>query len=170
MSPLPRQPPGPHRGAGRSWLGRNRPLQGSLLAAAALVACMLFGLAAYGSVIRPGGLAGPVAAAPPVPGPEKVRLAGHAAGLYPGSVRRFRVRVENGYIQPVTVHSIEALVQSASRRCAAANVRVSSFHGALRIPPQRRRWVLLTIAMRRDAANACQHARFPISYRARVTR
>jgi hypothetical protein len=52
----------------------------------------------------------------------------------------------------------------------ARNVSVSTYRGRLRIPPHGRRWVSLTIAMRPDAADACQHAVFPLTYRAEVRR
>jgi hypothetical protein len=133
-----------------------------------VLASLLFALVAYGSVIH--GARSPHRSQPAGSEVAGVRLGGHAVGLYPGSVGRLRVYVENPGSRPVTVRSVSAEVGEARRRCAARNVSVSSYRGRLRVRPHRRRWVALTISMRPDAANACQRARFPLTYRARVSR
>jgi len=100
---------------------------------------------------------------------KKVRLGGHATKLYPGRVEPLRVHADNLSPQPQVVRSAWAVVGDAAR-CAARNVSVTAFHGRLRIPPKGRRWISLTIAMRSDAANACQHAVFPLTFQAEVRR
>jgi hypothetical protein len=169
VNPLPQEPSGARKGAGRlsHFLGRSQ--RGVLLVVGALTASLLGALGAYAGVIPRGPGPEPAAQGNP-PAAGKVRLAGHAAGLFPGSVQSLRVRVENAGSRPVTVRSVRALVGDASRRCQARNVRVSTYRGRLRLAPHRRRWVRLRIAMRPDAANACQRARFPLAYRASLGR
>lgn len=168
MHPLPQEPSGARKGAGRlsHFLGRSQ--RGLLLVVGALTASLLCALVAYAGVIPRG--AAPERAAADAPAAAKVRLAGHAVGLFPGSVQPLRVSVENVGRRSVTVRAVRAQVGDAGRRCGARNVRVSTYRGRFRLGPHRRRWVRLKIAMRPDAANACQHARFPLTYRASLGR
>lgn len=169
MHPLPQEPSGARNGAGRLSHFLSRPQRGLLLAVGALIASLLFALAAYAGVIPRG--PAPERAAPGHPeAAAKVRLTGHAVGLFPGSVQPLRVRVENVGRRPVTVRAVRALVGDAGRRCRAGNVSVSTYRGRFRLAPHRRRSVRLRIAMRADAANACQRARFPLTYRASLGR
>lgn len=101
---------------------------------------------------------------------EQVRLGGHAGNLYPGRVQPLPVHMDNLGQEPQVVRSVWAAVGDAKPHCTARNVSVSVYRGRLRIPPHRRRWISLTIAMRPDAANACQHAIFPLTFRAKVRR
>jgi hypothetical protein len=170
VPPLPEEPSVARKGAGRLFRDLSRPLRGSLLAFLAMLAFPLFALAAYAGAIRGdsssgGGGSGEVARMP-----TSLRLGGHATGLYPGSAQRLRVHVYNPSRRAVTVHSIQVLVEDASRRCSARNVSVGSYGGALRVPPHQRRFVLLRISMRADAASACQSAKFPLAYRAGTSR
>jgi hypothetical protein len=103
-------------------------------------------------------------------GGGSVRIGGSVDGLYPGSAQRLRVHVDNPGRRPLTVRSLRAVPGAASRRCPAATVRISSHPRSVRVPPRSRRWIGLRISMRLDAANACQGARFPIAYRAKVER
>jgi hypothetical protein len=100
----------------------------------------------------------------------KLRLGGHAGRLYPGRVEPLRVHVDNLGHQPQVVRSVWVAVGDARPRCIARNVSVSTYHGRLRIPPHGRRWISLTIAMRSKAADACQRAVFPLTFRAEVRR
>lgn len=169
MHPLPQEPSGARKGAGRlsHFLGRSQ--RGLLLVVGALTASLLCALVAYAGVL-PGGPEPERAAAGHPEAAAKVRLSGHAVGLFPGSVQPLRVSVENVGRRPVTVRAVRAQVGDAGRRCGARNVRVSTYRGRFRLAPHRRRWVRLRIAMRPDAANACQRARFPLTYRALLGR
>jgi hypothetical protein len=160
--------PGPRSGPGRLLRSLSTAQRGSLLVLCALLASLLCALAAYAGVVS--GTGGPSRgdSGRPEAAPPGVRIGGHAVGLYPGSVQRLRVHLDNLGRRPVTVRSLRAVVGDAGRHCPARNVSVSSHRGGLRLRPQRRRWVSLKISMRADAANACQHARFPLSYKARV--
>jgi hypothetical protein len=168
MPPLRDESPGPQQRVGRLLNAPGRSRRASLVGLAASLATLLFALVASGNVIQRGSAERDRVDS--ATGPGAVRLGGHAVGLYPGSVERLRVEVENVGRRPVVVRSVEAEVGAANRRCSRRNVSVSSFRGRLRVPPHRRRWVHLTVAMRPNAANACQQARFPLTYRAAVDR
>jgi hypothetical protein len=147
-----------------------RARRGSLVAPLLLAALLLCGLAAYASGVHTRRSPGRSGAAAARRASEDVRLGGHAAGLYPGSARRLRVHVDNLGERPLTVRSVGAVVgDPPARRCPADDLSVSAHRGAFRLQPHGRRWVALTISMRSDAADACQRARFPLAYRARVT-
>lgn len=167
MPALPREPPGRRNGAGRL-SARFGPGRGPLVAVSAVIVSLGLGVVAYASVVTTG-VSEPHNQAGPGSRPvDHVRISGHVAGLYPGGVRSLRVRIRNTGRRPLTVRSISALVRSPSASCSAANVRVRPYHGYLRLPPSARRRVRLRIAMRPDAASACQRATFPLTYRAGV--
>jgi hypothetical protein len=126
---------------------------------------LVFGVAAYGSLIRkqePPGTRQSKSASHT----KKVRLGGHARGLYPGRVGPLRVHLDNLGQRPQIVGSVWATVGNAGPRCSARNISVSAYRGRLRIPPRGRRWISLTIAMRPNAANTCQLAVFPLTFHA----
>jgi hypothetical protein len=132
---------------------------------------LLFVVAAHGRLIRKEEPSGGRLSTGVTRSMETVRLGGHARRLYPGRVEPLRVHVDNLGPQPRIVRSVWAAVGDArSRGCTAGNVTVSAFRGRLRVPPHGRRWISLTIAMRSNAANACQHAVFPLTFRAEVKR
>jgi hypothetical protein len=97
-----------------------------------------------------------------------VALGGHVAGLYPGSVKQLWVHVGNLGRQPRIVRSVWAAVDDAGPRCPARSVSVSAYRDGFRLPPLGQRRIPLTIAMRPDAASACQHAVFSLTFRADV--
>lgn len=163
---------GDREGAARSYpislgwrtVGRRLP------AVLAAIFFLLFVIAAHGRLVRREMPLGGRLSAGATRRTEKVRLGGHAGKLYPGRVEPLRVHADNLSPQPQIVRSVWAVVGDAAARCTARNVSVSAYHGRLLIPSHRRRWISLTIAMRSDAANACQHAVFPLAFRAEVRR
>jgi hypothetical protein len=167
MPALPREPSGRQKGGGRL-SGRFGPARGSLVAVTAVVVSLVLGVVAYAGVVT-GDVSEPRSQARPGIRPvDRTRISGHVVGLYPGGVRSLRVRIQNTGRRPLTVRSIRAIVRNPSASCSAANVEVRPFHGHLRLPPRGQRRVRLRIAMRPDAANACQRATFPLTYRASV--
>jgi hypothetical protein len=141
-----------------------------LLIVLAVIGGLLFAVAAHGRLIRKGRSPIRSVSGNPTRSSGDVRLGGHAAGLYPGRVEYFWVHVDNFGGQPRVLRSVRTAVGDARPRCSALNVSVSAYRGRLRLPPHRRRWIALTIAMRSDAANACRHAVFPLAFRADVGR
>jgi hypothetical protein len=167
MPPVSQEPSGRQGGAGRRQTGGGLAARGSLLATSALIASLLVVFVAYASVVTGDAPERRHETRPSSPA-DSVRLSGHVVGLYPGGARPFRVRVENTGRRPLIVLSVKAFVKNPSASCSAWNVSVRPYRGHLRLPQRARRWVRLTIAMRADAANACQRATFPLVYRARV--
>lgn len=131
---------------------------------------LLFGVAAHGRLTHREEPAGGNSSKGASRSAGKLLLGGHAGGLYPGRVEPLRVHVDNLGQRPQVVRSVWTVVGDARPRCIARNVSVSTYHGRLRIPPHGRRWISLTIAMRSKAADACQRAVFPLTYRAEVRR
>ena len=107
-----------------------------------------------------------VAADRPLTQPLVVR--GHVRGLYPGASKRLRVVVRNRAEVVVRLERLDVRVADASPRCRAANVTVRGFEGSKPIPAGGRRRLRLRARMRAAAPNACQGARFPLTFTARV--
>lgn len=144
--------------------------RGVLLAAGIAGAFLALALSASASWLRDDPAPGRDAFARAGAGAGGLRISGSVGGLYPGSVRPLRVRLDNFGRRPLTVRSLRAVPRAASRLCPAATVRIVPHRRSIRIAPRSRRWVRLRISMRPDAADACQGARFPIAYRAQVKR
>lgn len=111
------------------------------------------------------------------PGPETVSRntqtfglrAAMVSGLYPGTARTSRVTVINPYPYPISVRSIDAQVESTSRRrCrpSARNLRVGRFHGRLPVTVPARGQVAageFEVYMPESVDNACQRATFRLA-------
>lgn len=142
----------------------------NLLLNAALAVALLAGavaVAAETGVIvteRPPG--GPGAVERPVP---KIKVHGKVKGLYPGVRKQMKVGVHNRLPHRVTLISVRARVKDASPACSGGNIRVQRFRGRKPIRPHRRNRVGVQVTMAPTAPDACQEARFPITFRARVT-
>jgi hypothetical protein len=102
---------------------------------------------------------------------QKLRVAGHARGLYPGRTAHVRLEVRNGFPFAVEVSSIRARARNAAPHCPGYTVVIRP-HRPLRtaLPAHRRRRLHMRIRMRRSARDACQGARFPLRFRVRATR
>ena len=94
-------------------------------------------------------------------------------GLYPGAGRPLTVKVANPYAFPIKVGPLTAKVKSSNRQgctAAASNLKVSAPSGRLAIRAHKTKAVVLQVTMPRTVANACQGARFALSFSARATR
>ena len=135
------------------------------------------GAVAYGAL---GGshadrVAGPRAFAEDGP---RVKLSGHTKGLYPGRHRRIRVTVQNPFPHAVKVRLVVARVKDAGPGCSRHNLvtrrsrELRPVRGGgwrhVRIAPHSARRVRVWLRMRRRAPDACQRARFPLRFRAKV--
>jgi hypothetical protein len=167
MPPTTRGPSGAAGGVGR----RSDPRAAAvlLLLTSAVALSLLFGVA-YGDLIAADASPRRSVASGARRGSLGVRLSGHVGGLYPGRVGTLWVRVHNPTRRPQVVGAVGAVVHDARARCAARNVRIGVYRRRLSIPPHGRRRVPLSIAMRPGAANACQQAVFPLTFRAEVRR
>ncbi len=170
MSPDRQRTSGAPRGAGPLLFLRGGSARGRLLIVSAAIWSLLFGVAAYGLLIHRIASPGWSTSKGMARSSGDVQLGGHAAGLYPGHAERLWVHVDNLSRYPRAVRSVEVVAGNARPHCSARNVSVSAYRGRLRLPPYGRRWIALTIAMRPEAANACQHAVFPLTFRAEVGR
>jgi hypothetical protein len=141
------------------------------LALAIALAC---GAVAYGAL---GGSDADRVAGPRAFGP-RVKLSGHVKGLYPGRHRRIRVTVRTPFRHGVKVRLVVARVKDAGPGCSRHNLVTRRSRGLrpvrgggwrhVRIAPHSARRVRVWLRMRRRAPDACQQARFPLRFRARV--
>lgn len=95
---------------------------------------------------------------------------GHVSGLYPGVRKQMRIIVRNPQSFTVRVTQVTARVSNASIACRSRNVRIVRFTGSRTIPGHGRIRIYLSSRMRRRAPNACQGARFPVTFTATMAR
>lgn len=98
------------------------------------------------------------------------KISGSASGLYPGKAVPLVLTVTNPLRFAITVTSLSVSVSSASRACVASDLKVPPFAGHLTVRARRSAHVTLHAAMIDGAPNACQHAHFPLRYRAVAAR
>jgi hypothetical protein len=108
----------------------------------------------------------------------RVKLSGHVKGLYPGGRGRMRVTVRNPFRHAVQVRWVVARVKDAGPSCSRHSLVTRRSKGLrpvrgggwrhTRIAPHSARRVGVRVRMRRSAPDACQRARFPLRFRARV--
>ncbi len=95
-------------------------------------------------------------------------------GLYPGATRPLTVKVKNIYAFPIKIGTLKATVKSSNRQgCtgAAANLQVVAA-GARTVPirAHKTKTVVLHVTMPSTVSNACQGARFSLSFSASAKR
>jgi hypothetical protein len=105
-----------------------------------------------------------------IPAARTVFVHGHVRGLYPGATRPMQVSVRNPAPVSVRLVRMTARVSNASSACLSRNVSIRRFVGAKTIAPLGRIRISLRSRMRRRAPNACQGARFPVTFTATLTR
>jgi hypothetical protein len=96
-------------------------------------------------------------------------LSGHVTGLYPGQRKRLVIVVHNRGSRALRVRVVTTRVRDASRSCKARNLRVTAFHGSLRVAGHRSRKIAVRASMRADSPTACQGAVFRLAFRGRAT-
>jgi hypothetical protein len=96
------------------------------------------------------------------------------SGLYPGATRPLTVKVTNPYAFGIKIGPVTARVRSSSRPgCTGAATNLTATAGGSRSLPigaHRSKTVILHVAMPSTVSNACQGARFALSFSARATR
>jgi hypothetical protein len=96
------------------------------------------------------------------------------AGLYPGATRPLTVKVTNPYPFAITIGPLTARVRSSNRPgCtgAATNLTVATAGSrGLPIGTRRSKTVVLHVTMPPTVSDACQGARFALSFSARASR
>lgn len=101
---------------------------------------------------------------------DAVKIKGKIENLYPGRSAKIKLRLHNRTDRPLRVKKIRAKVGSAGPGCSAKNLKTKSKKLNRRIPPRATRKAKLPISMSANAADACQGAKFPLRYRAKVKR
>jgi hypothetical protein len=96
-------------------------------------------------------------------------LSGHVAGLLPGERKLLVITVRNRGRRALRVRVVTTRVLDASGACKARNLRVASFHGALRVAAHRSREIAVPASMRVDSPSACQGAVFRLAFHGRAT-
>jgi hypothetical protein len=160
MTPNASMPSGRREAAGRLLASLRGPARAPLFVVVAVALPLLLALVAFAGV-------GAGAGSHPAPVPQPaIGLSGHVAGLYPGAAKSFRVSVANRTRRRWVVHLVKAVPGAPNRRCPAESLKLVPYRGALELPPRARRSVSLRAAMRFDVPDACQGARFPLTFRA----
>lgn len=95
---------------------------------------------------------------------ERFLITGSLAGLYPGAEIPLDLTVHNPFGSAITVTSLAVTVADASRGCRAANLKVTSFAGALRVPAQHSSKLTVEATLQFAAPDACEGAIFPLVY------
>ena len=101
---------------------------------------------------------------------EKIKVSGHIRGLYPGAAERMRVRVRNRLNHRITLKSVRVRVKDASSGCDRGYLSVRRFRSGVKIAAKKKTRVRVRVRMASAATDACQGARFPLRFRARVRR
>ncbi len=142
----------------------------TLLLNAALAVALLAGAVAVaaetGLIVTERSPGGPSVVERPTP---QIQVRGKVKGLYPGAQKRMKVGVRNRLPQRVRLVSVRARVHNASSQCVRQNLSVKRFRGHKPIRAHRRTRVRVRVTMSPIAPDACQGARFPIEFKARVT-
>ena len=159
-----RIPPGPDRGDRRA---RRRTTK--------LITIVCFVLAFAGGAFAAAheGGAGGTSAAGDLAAKQKYpgfSITGHVTGLLPGAHGRLRLKVHNRHRFKIRVTSIKTRVGDPSAACRASNVSVRRFRGHKKVPGRHSRRIRVRIRMAASAPDACQGARFPLTYKGRAVR
>ena len=97
------------------------------------------------------------------------KLSGHVTGLYPGQRKRLVIFVRNRGSRALRVRVVTTRVRDASRACKARNLRITAFHGSLRVAGHGWRRIYVRATMRADSPTACQGALFRLAFHGRAT-
>jgi hypothetical protein len=97
------------------------------------------------------------------------RITGSAEGLLPGAPGRLFATVRNPYGWPIRVTTISVTAHDAGA-CRAANLRTARLRRPVVVAARASRRLVLAISLAADAPDACQGARFRLSFSARAVK
>ena len=98
-------------------------------------------------------------------------IRGHVEGLYPGRAKTIHLRMRNRTSRPLVVRSVSAEAGRAAPGCSERNLKVRRKKGLHRhLAARTTRNFGLKVSMVPNAADACQGAKFKLSYRAKARR
>jgi hypothetical protein len=95
---------------------------------------------------------------------------GSTSRLYPGGTARLRLKVTNRSRHPLKLRQLKVTVHDARPGCPGRLLRVKPFKTRAGVRARRSAIVKVRVTLSRDAPDACQGARFRLSYRVRATR
>jgi hypothetical protein len=127
-----------------------------------LAAGALTGASATPGPARPAGTGRPLS--------QPLVVHGHVRGLYPGASKRARVVVRNRADVVVRLERLRVHVADASPACLATNVVIRGFRGSAPIPAGGTIQLRLRTRMGADVPDACEGARFPLTFSTRIAR
>jgi len=97
--------------------------------------------------------------------PPALTVWGGADGLYPGAVRRLRLKVRNSRGFPIRVVSLKVAVRNGSPGCPRSQLRLARLRRSFVVRARRTRRVVLRVTMLRSAPDGCKGAVFPLRFK-----
>ncbi|MGZ5398148.1 MAG: hypothetical protein ACXWEI_22650 [Mycobacterium sp.] len=91
-------------------------------------------------------------------------IRGDVADLYPGVTKKYTVTLTNTNSFAIVVTDISLKVDDASKRCKKQNLSSPGFHGQVVVPARSTASVKVPISMATRAPDACQGAKFSLTY------
>jgi hypothetical protein len=91
-------------------------------------------------------------------------IRGDVAGLYPGLTKKYTVTLTNTNSFAIVVTDISVKIDHASQRCRKQNLSSPGFHGNVVVPARSTASVKVPISMETRAPDACQGAKFSLTY------
>lgn len=99
-----------------------------------------------------------------------IAIKGTIKGILPGFEARIPLTLHNRSRRTVVVRSVGARAGDPSATCSGSYLATGRKKVKLKVPPRKRRRVGYPVVLSATAPDACQDARFPLRYKARVTR
>ena len=101
---------------------------------------------------------------------QTFEISGDTVGLYPTVVRTLDLKLENPHNVVVTVATLQIQVGDAGPGCASTNLTVEPVDLPIDIPASGETTLAVSVRLADDPADACQGARFPLTYTGTATR
>lgn len=133
----------------------------------AVLACAVIGLAvaiAWGASRPPGPVTEAAKRRP------AISITGRVENIYPGIRARIPLTLRNRSRRTLIVKSVRARPGNPPASCPGSNLLTRRKRVGQKVPPRQRRRVDYPVVLSTTAPDACQDARFPLRYRARVVR
>ena len=114
-------------------------------------------------------VAGPIqhAAKRSTPG---LSVRGSASKLYPGATVTMSLKVKNRSRSPLQLRRVRVTARGARAGCPRTYLRVTPLRTKSTIRPGGTRKVKVRVTLSRTAPDACQNAKFPLTYRVAAAR
>jgi hypothetical protein len=90
---------------------------------------------------------------------------GSASRLYPGGTVLLPLKVRNRTRYPISLRKLKVKVRSANRGCPASLLQVKRFKPKAKLGARKTATLKVRVRLSPAAPDACQRAKFPLSYR-----